>query len=117
MNPVKIPQVDKADDLAYYIARSSLPRPCREYLFAPGRKYRADFAWPPQRLLVEVDGGQYKTGGGRHNTDADRDKLNLAAILGYRVLRFSSQRVDSNPMRCVSEIEDALRSGCVRTDV
>jgi very-short-patch-repair endonuclease len=66
-------------------------QPEREYQFAKdiGRKFRFDFAFPAQRLAIECDGGQYAYRGGRHATDADREKLNIAACLHWRVLRFS----------------------------
>ena len=66
--------------------------PEHEYQFAIeiGRKFQFDFAFPEHRLAVEVDGGQWSSyGGGRHNTDKDREKLNIAACLNWRVLRFS----------------------------
>ena len=66
-------------------------QPVREYKFATaiGRKWQFDFAFPDVLVAVEIDGGQWKAHGGRHNTDEDRDKLNHAACLGWRVLRFS----------------------------
>ena len=68
-------------------------QPVTEYQFAAsiGRKWRMDYAWPTETggVAVEIDGGQWQAHGGRHNTDADRDKLNHAAALGWRVLRFS----------------------------
>jgi very-short-patch-repair endonuclease len=85
-----------------------LPPASREYRFAPHRGYRFDFAWPAQRVACEVDGGQWAAGGGRHATDADRDKLNLAAVLGWRVLRFSPAMLARNPDQCVRQIRAAL---------
>ena len=81
---------DKADTLALILRAYGMAEWFdREYKFHPTRKFRADFAAPRYRLLIEVDGGQWKAGGGRHNTDADRAKLNEAAAMGWRVLRFS----------------------------
>jgi very-short-patch-repair endonuclease len=80
----------------------------REYKFAlPSRQFRADFAFVAERVLVEVDGGQWHAHGGRHNTDKDREKLNLAAALGYRVLRFSGAMLD-RPDECAEVIKAAL---------
>ena len=81
----------------------------REYPFSKsvGRAHRFDFAWVDQRVAVEVDGGTYKAHGGRHNTDRDREKLNLAAALGWRVLRFSGAMLD-RPDECANVIRAAL---------
>ena len=37
----------------------------REYRFVPARKFRADFAIVPMKLLIEVEGGHWQNG--RHN--------------------------------------------------
>ena len=64
--------------------------PVQEHPFAVtiGRRWRFDFAFPG-KIAVEIDGGQHAYKGGRHNTDKDRDKLNHAICLGWRVMRFS----------------------------
>lgn len=58
----------------------------REHRFHPTRRWRFDFAWPSQKLGVEIDGR------GRHQTvagvRADCEKMNEAIRLGWRVLRF-----------------------------
>jgi very-short-patch-repair endonuclease len=80
----------------------------REYKFAaPERQFRADFAFVTERVLIEVDGGQWHPHGGRHNTDADREKLNIAAMLGWVVLRFSSTMLD-DPEKCADVIKQTL---------
>lgn len=71
----------------------------REYRFAAdlGRKYRADFASPRHRLLIEIEGGSWVSG--RHNRgsgfEADARKYNLACELGFRLLRFTPAQVKS----------------------
>lgn len=59
---------------------------CREYRFHPVRRWRFDFAWPSQRVAVEIDGR------GRHQSVAgvrrDCEKINTAILSGWRVLRF-----------------------------
>ena len=75
------------------LKRAKLPAPVREYPFAKelGRKWRADYCWPDHRLILEVDGGVWKKGGGRHTRGSgwmkDTEKLNTATVLGYRLLR------------------------------
>ena len=80
-----------------------------EYLFHPTRKWRFDYAWPTERVAVEIDGGQWVANGGRHNRDSDREKLNQAAAQGWRVLRFSTQQVDRDPGGCVELLRRALQ--------
>lgn len=65
--------------------------PLREFKFHPTRRWRADFAFTDHKLLVEVEGGIW--GYGRHNRASgflkDMEKYNNAALLGYRILRFT----------------------------
>ncbi len=72
-------------------------KPKREYVFAEGRKYRADFAWPGQKILVEIEGGTWING--RHNrgssVEADYRKYNLAASQEWLVFRFSTYMIKS----------------------
>lgn len=94
----------------YYfrVLGSDLPTPEQEYRFLSGRKYRFDFCFPEQKLAIEIDGGQFAVGGGRHNQDSDRWKLNEAAKAGYRVLRFSGTMLKNEPDKCIQMIRDCL---------
>lgn len=71
--------------------------PEREYLFCEGRKYRADFAFPGRKLLVEVEGGTWING--RHNRpsnfEADCRKYAEAAIREWLVIRVTTAMVSS----------------------
>jgi very-short-patch-repair endonuclease len=75
------------------------PTPVREYMFAKsiGRRWRFDFCWIDQKLAVEADGGTWS--GGRHVRGSgyakDTEKLNQAATMGYRVLRYTSDKIKS----------------------
>lgn len=70
--------------------------PVREFQFSK-RKFRADFGFVAEKLLVEVEGGIWIRG--RHNRassiEKDFVKYSLAAILGYRVIRCSTDQVMS----------------------
>lgn len=72
------------------------PAPISEYKFHPIRKWRFDFAWPDYKLAVEVEGGTWSQG--RHTTGSghmkDCDKYNQAAMLGWCVLRFTSNHIN-----------------------
>ncbi|CAB4174109.1 Restriction_endonuclease_like domain containing protein [uncultured Caudovirales phage] len=80
----------------------------REVVFAPPRKWRADFLIGDGALLVEVDGGTWTSG--RHVTGsgyaADIEKANEAILLGFRVLRVTPAMVDSG--HALALIERAL---------
>jgi very-short-patch-repair endonuclease len=85
-----------------------LPDPEREQCLIEGRDWRCDFVWRDIRLVVEVDGGQWKSGGGRHNTDDDRDKINKLTLAGWKVLRYSGTKVKSDPMGVIKEVSEAV---------
>jgi hypothetical protein len=75
--------------LELFCAEEGLPMPTREYPVAPDRRWRFDYAWPAERVALEVDGGTWI--GGRHSRalgfERDCRKLNQAAAAGWRVLR------------------------------
>lgn len=88
--------------------------PVREYEFAqPQRAWRFDLCWPVFSLACEVDGGQWLEYGGHHNRDSDRDKMNRAAILGWRVMHFSTDQLRASTLQCVDLIKEALRRSYV----
>ena len=105
-------KTDKSWIFMYYwrALASSLPEPVEEYHFDVelGRKHRFDWAWPAQKIAVEVDGGQFAFRGGRHSTDEDRMKLNLAASLGWRVFRFSPSQLKHYPETCIGLVVKTL---------
>ena len=94
--------------LLLLLRSAGLPPPQLEYRFHSERRWRFDLAWPEYHLAVELDGGEWLARGGRHNTDADREKLNAAAVLGWRVLRFSGGQLDAEPGACVDLLARAL---------
>jgi very-short-patch-repair endonuclease len=83
--------------------------PEAEFVFAPPRKWRFDWAFPEYRVAVEIEGNAWRVpGGGRHMQDSDLDKYNHAAALGYRVLRFSPGMLEHDPQGCVDIVIQAL---------
>lgn len=95
---VRVPRQVHAGEHALFFAllkREGLPMPVTEYVFAPPRKWRMDFCWPPQRVGLEIDGAIWTQG--RHTRGAgwlkDSEKLNTAASMGYRMLRASPQQL------------------------
>jgi hypothetical protein len=68
---------------------AQLPPADPEFAFAPGRKWAFDFAWPPWKIALEIEGGTWVRG--RHNSplgyEEDCRKYNRAAVLGWLVIR------------------------------
>lgn len=93
-----------------------LPRPEVEWKFSAERQWKFDYCWPQTtvymrnvtddrailsygRLALEIDGSVWKKGkdgkvGGRHNRPQgflnDMEKLNAAALMGWFVIRCST---------------------------
>ena len=69
----------------------------REHRFAPPRRWRMDFADPARMIAVEIEGGTWA--GGRHTRGsgfaADCEKYSTAAVMGWRVLRFTTDQIKS----------------------
>lgn len=81
--------------LAQEIRWLKLPVASREFRFASPRRWRFDFAWTEHRIAVEVEGGAFVQG--RHTRglafEADCEKYNEAALLGWRVLRVTPRQI------------------------
>ena len=66
-----------------------------EFRFHPERKWRSDFRIDGYPILVEVEGGAHSNG--RHTRGsgytADCEKYSQASILGWRVIRGTTEQV------------------------
>lgn len=105
-------QSDLEAELAWQIACDpDIPLPVREFRFCPTRRWRADFAWPEHRLLVEVEGAVWSAGRHvrGHGFTKDAEKANTAQLLWYRVLRFTGPQVTDGT--ALAAIKEALRCG------
>jgi very-short-patch-repair endonuclease len=109
---------DLEDLLAQQMKFAGLPEPEREYRFAPPRRYRADFAYPDKMILIEVEGGVWTNGAhvrGKHYT-SDCSKYNLAATMGFRVLRFTGEMIKSGlALRTIEEVLNEKQSDLQKT--
>lgn len=67
---------------------AGLPIPTPEFAFAEGRKFRWDYAWVPQKVALEQQGGIWVRGAHGRGTGIVRDieKFSLGAALGWRLL-------------------------------
>ena len=93
------------------LAAGGLPEPERQ-VAVPWRSHqgeRVDFAYPHQRLIIEVDGRRW------HSRDLDfendRRRDNLAMLAGWRVLRFTWRELREDPTRVCSMVRRALSIG------
>lgn len=97
------------DLFAFQLDSAGLTGYVREYQAIPGRRFRFDFAWKKERLLVEVQGGVWN--GGAHGRPTgitrDMDKLNQAQIYGWKVLQFDTKMVKSGA--ALEVVEQFLR--------
>src|SRR5271167_2565855 len=92
--------------------------PEREYKFgaALGRQWRCDFAFPDAKMLIEIEGGSWKNG--RHSRgvgfEMDCVKYNTAAILGWRLYRFTTGLVSSG--YAIATTRNAIRLSGIQDD-
>ena len=69
----------------------------------PIGRFIVDFFCADERLIVEVDGGIHEL-----QQDADKARAEILECLGYRVLRFSNDRVVGELSRVLEEIKGAF---------
>jgi hypothetical protein len=71
--------------------------PTPEYRFHPVRKWRIDYAFPDQKLAIEIVGGAFTRG--RHTRGVgfinDMEKYNLAASMSILVFRIPSHDIST----------------------
>lgn len=91
-----------------FFKQEGLPYCVPEFTFCDGRRWRFDFAFPDDRVAVEVQGGIFIQG--RHSRGAallkEWEKLNHAAMLGWRVMY--CQPKDICTMDMVRQIKTAI---------
>lgn len=106
--PVKATSAYKStpleDEFEEKLIQAKVPQWQREYRFHDKRRWRLDFAWPDLKIAIEVHGGTFgfqKYGkwvaAGGHTTGVgfrqDREKMNAAMALGWRVFEIDSSHV------------------------
>lgn len=105
----RLSAVSELEISAFNILSQLDPIPVREHRFHSVRKWRFDFAYPDFMIAVEIEGGTRNNG--RHNRHegftADCEKYNTAVVMGWRVLRFTSEMVSHGQLKAT--VEKALR--------
>ena len=99
--------LSKGEEAFALHCRAERLTPVRELSFHPKRKWRFDFAFPERMIAVEIEGGA----NGRHQRIGgfvgDCHKYNAAALLGWRVFRYTTAMVMDGT--AIDEIVQALR--------
>jgi hypothetical protein len=87
----------------------------REHAFCPARRWRFDLAWPALMVAFECEGGAFMGGRGRHTSGvgftADCEKYSVAAVLGWRVVRATTQQIRAGLAREWVEAALAVAAG------
>lgn len=88
-----------------------------EYQGIPGRKYRFDCACQKLKVAVEIEGGIFIRGG--HTApmgyQKDMEKYNLAAIEGWKVLRYSPDTLRKMPWKILKDLSYLI--GCPKNQM
>jgi very-short-patch-repair endonuclease len=93
--------------LRWLLHTAGVPRPELQYVIGTSSgEFRADFAWPARRVLVEFDGDLHRD---RAVFVRDLRRQNALIAAGWTVLRFSSADVLGRPDEVVGEVVRALR--------
>jgi very-short-patch-repair endonuclease/predicted transcriptional regulator of viral defense system len=103
--------MDSALEVKFWwlVKQSELPLPesQAEFWDEEGQPCRIDFAYPDQRLAIEVDG--FETHGRRDVFEKDRVRLSRLAAGGWRVIHVTSTQL-KDPNRVLARIGAALRN-------
>lgn len=85
------------------VREAGLPAPSANVSIGP---YEADFLWPEERVVVEVDG--FGTHGIRARFEGDRRKDAWLSARGYIVIRTTWRQITKEAIRTVVEVAQAL---------
>lgn len=108
----------------------------KEHVFHDSRKWRFDYAIIDKKIAIEIEGGNTGNvitcnhckqkvgrisksgkyilirGGGRHNSiegyEKDCYKYNAAAVLGWQMLRYTTNMIKTNPAQVSKDIEKCM---------
>lgn len=84
-----------------------------EYKFHPKRRWRIDFAFPEIKLAIEIEGAIWVRG--RHTRGSgfikDMEKYNNLALLGWKLLRFTSQEAHKDPGKIIDMVDQIYKGG------
>lgn len=93
--------------------QTKLPYPEEEFKFHHARKWRLDYAYPKDKIGIEIEGGIWKRGRHvrGHGFTNDCRKYNAAARLGWKVFRFTSDMIQAGEFYTfLSEIHSLIQN-------
>ena len=89
------------------LSGAGLPATVREHpVYAGGRVYYLDFAWPSHRVAIEADGRRWHSDS--RSFEQDRVRQNALAAAGWRVLRVTDRQIRSHPGRVCEEVAELV---------
>lgn len=103
------------ETLAFHLRAAKITGWEREVAVIPGRRFKWDFVFAQERLLIECQGGTWgkagKGGPSAHSggvaANRDAEKLNLATLAGWRTLQVTTNHVRSG--EALAWIQQALK--------
>jgi very-short-patch-repair endonuclease len=89
--------------LLYLVRQAGLPVPLTNRML---NGFQVDAVWPDHRLVVEVDSWGFHRGRTAFAADRARDAVHVAA--GYRVIRFTAEQLEHQPLIVIGQLSAAL---------
>ena len=102
-----VPQIRLAAVLGWIPEFTILTKPVQGRFPSLPKCYKVDVAQPVLRIAVEVDGASHRT---RKWKFLDRRKTEILSALGWSVLRFTNERVNTDLSAVVMEIRSFMTS-------
>ena len=85
------------------LREAGLPQPITDY---PIGRYRADFAFPEQRLIIEYDG--FSTHNHRKAFHHDRRRNAELTAKGWSVMQVTADQLEREPLAVIARVAEAL---------
>lgn len=94
----ELQRVEQRRAIKAYFFSQGLPAPMHEYAFCETRKWRFDYAWPLEKVALEVDGGIFIYGGHNRGKQIQKtwEKENTAQSFGWHIFKCSPKTVCTN---------------------
>jgi very-short-patch-repair endonuclease len=87
---------------------AGLPPPVRQHEVVIGdRRYFLDFAYPDERVMIEIDGWEAR--GRRETFETDRARQNRLMLAGWTPLRFTARSLRERAHEVVATVATAVR--------